>query len=178
MLLLLPLVKKEVGFISDKNTKLNFSEDTVLFDTVFTQVGSATRQLKIYNPYKKKLLVKRIWLAGGANSQFKLNIDGVPGNMATDIELMPNDSLYIFVEVTVNPLNVNSPMIVSDSVFFETNESIQDVDLVAWGQDAHYIRPNTYIAGLPPLNIIAKENENITWVNDEALCNLWLCGGR
>lgn len=159
--------KKEVGFISDKNTKLNFSEDTVLFDTVFTQVGSATRQLKIYNPYKKKLLVKRIWLAGGANSQFKLNIDGVPGNMATDIELMPNDSLYIFVEVTVNPLNVNSPMIVSDSVFFETNESIQDVDLVAWGQDAHYIRPNTYIAGLPPLNIIAKENENITWVNDK-----------
>ena len=159
--------KKEVGFFGDKNAKLNFSQDTVLFDTVFTQVGSSTKQLKIYNPYKKKLLVKRIWLAGGANSQFKLNIDGVPGNMATDIELMPNDSLYIFVEVTVNPLNVNSPMIVSDSIFFETNESIQDVDLVAWGQDAHYIRPNFYIAGLPPLNIIAKENESINWTNDK-----------
>lgn len=159
--------KKEVGFITDKNTKLKFSEDTVLFDTVFTQVGSATKQFKIYNPYKKKLLVKRIWLAGGANSQFKLNIDGIPGNTANDIELMPNDSLFIFVEVTVNPLNVNSPMIVSDSVFFETNESIQDIDLVAWGQDAHYIRPDTYIAGLPPLNIIAKENENITWTNDK-----------
>jgi hypothetical protein len=159
--------KKEVGFITDKNSKLKFSEDTVLFDTVFTQVGSATKQLKIYNPYKKKLLVKRIWLAGGNNSQFKLNIDGVPGNAANDIEIMPNDSLYIFAEVTVNPLNVNSPMIVSDSIFFETNESIQDVDLVAWGQDAHYIRPNTYIDGLPPLNIIARENENITWTNDK-----------
>jgi len=159
--------KKEVGFINEKNTKLQFSEDTVIFDTVFTQVGSATRQLKIYNPYKKKLLVKKIWLAGGANSQFKLNIDGVPGNSASDIELMPNDSLYIFAEVTINPLNVNSPMIVSDSIFFETNENIQDIDLVAWGQDAHYIRPNQYIQGLPPLNIIAKENENITWVNDK-----------
>ena len=152
---------------TDKNSKLNFSEDTVLFDTVFTQVGSATKQLKIYNPYKKKLLIKRIWLAGGANSQFKLNIDGVPGNSANDVEIMPNDSLYIFAEVTVNPLNVNSPLIVLDSIFFETNESIQDVDLVAWGQDAHYIRPNTYIEGLPPLNIIAKENENITWTNDK-----------
>jgi hypothetical protein len=67
--------KKEVGFILDNNAKLNFSEDTILFDTVFTQVGSATKQLKIYNPYKKKLLIKRIWLAGGAGSQFKLNID-------------------------------------------------------------------------------------------------------
>ena len=159
--------KKEVGFILDNNAKLNFSEDTILFDTVFTQVGSSTKQLKIYNPYKKKLLIKRIWLAGGAGSQFKLNIDGVPGNATNDVEIMPNDSLYIFVEVTVNPLNVNSPMIVSDSILFETNESIQDVDLVAWGQDAHYIRPNTYIAGLPPLNIIAKENENITWTNDK-----------
>jgi len=159
--------KKEVGFIKENNAKLNFSEDTVLFDTVFTQVGSSTKQLKIYNPYKKKLLVKRIWLAGGANSQFKLNIDGVPGSSATDIELMPNDSLYIFVEVFVNPLNINSPMIVSDSIFFETNESVQDVDLVAWGQDAHYIRPNTYINGLPPLNIVAKENESITWTNDK-----------
>jgi hypothetical protein len=159
--------KKEIGFITDKNSKLNFSEDTVLFDTVFTQVGSSTKQLKIYNPYKKKLLIKRIWLAGGAGSQFKLNIDGVPGNATSDVEIMPNDSLYIFVEVTVNPLNVNSPMIVSDSILFETNESIQDVDLVAWGQNAHYIRPNTYIAGLPPLNIIAKENENITWTNDK-----------
>lgn len=159
--------KKEVGFITDKNTKLNFSVDTVLFDTVFTQVGSATKQFKIYNPYKKKLLVKRIWLASGNNSQYKLNIDGVPGNTANDIELMPQDSLFIFVEVTINPLNVNSPLIVSDSIFFETNESVQDIDLVAWGQDAHYIRPNTYINGLPPLNIIAKENESITWTNDK-----------
>lgn len=159
--------KKEIGFITDSNTKLEFSEDTVLFDTVFTQVGSATKQFKIYNPYKKKLLVKRIWLAGGANSQFKLNIDGVPGNVATNIEIMPEDSLFIFAEVTINPLNVNAPMIVSDSIFFETNESVQDVDLVAWGQDAHYIRPNAYIKGLPPLNIIAKENENITWTNDK-----------
>jgi hypothetical protein len=159
--------KKEIGFISDKNSKLNFSEDTVLFDTVFTEVGSATKQFKIYNPYKKKLLIKKIWLARGTSSLFRLNIDGVPGNTAHDIELMPNDSLFIFVEVTINPLSVNTPMIVSDSIFFETNGNIQDVDLVAWGQDAHYIRPNTYIKGLPPLNIIAKENENIQWPNDK-----------
>ena len=108
--------RKEVGFITEKNTKLNFSTDTVIFDTVFTEVGSATRQLKIYNPYKKKLLVKKIWLAGGSSSQFRLNIDGIPGNTATDIEIMPEDSLFIFAEVTVNPLNVNSPMIVSDSI--------------------------------------------------------------
>jgi hypothetical protein len=159
--------RKEVGFITEKNTKLNFSTDTVIFDTVFTEVGSATRQLKIYNPYKKKLLVKKIWLAGGSSSQFRLNIDGIPGNTATDIEIMPEDSLFIFAEVTVNPLNVNSPMIVSDSILFETNDNIQHIDLVAWGQDAHYIRPNFYIKGFPPLNIVAKENKSVIWTNDK-----------
>ncbi|MCZ2249912.1 MAG: hypothetical protein LC111_14230 [Bacteroidia bacterium] len=159
--------KKEIGFTEESSSKLSFSTDTVIFDTVFTEVGSATQQFKIYNPYKKKLLVKKIWLAKGQNSLFRLNIDGVPGNTANNIELMPGDSLFVFVEVTINPLNSNTPMIVTDSVLFETNNNIQDIDLVAWGQDAHYIRPNTYINGLPPLNIIAKENENITWGNDK-----------
>ncbi len=148
-------------------TTLSFSEDTIIFDTVFTEVGSATRQLKVYNPYKKKLLIKRIWLAGGNNSQFKLNIDGKPANNLENIELMPHDSIFLFAEVTINPLNVNAPMIVKDSILFETNENIQDIDLVAWGQDAHYIRPDTYIKGLPPFRIVAAENQNITWTNDK-----------
>ena len=51
LLIIIASCKKEIGFITDKNSKLNFSEDTVLFDTVFTQVGSSTKQLKIYNPF-------------------------------------------------------------------------------------------------------------------------------
>jgi hypothetical protein len=159
--------RKEIPFLKDPAARLTFSEDTVIFDTVFSTIGSVTKQLKVYNNYSKRLKISRIMLAGGGNSQYRLNIDGVPGNMALDIELMPKDSLFIFIEVTVNPTLQNAPLIVADSILFEVNGNMQDVDLVAWGQDAHYIRPNTFIQGFPPLNIFCGVNETFTFTNDK-----------
>jgi hypothetical protein len=40
--------------------------------------------------------------------------------------------------VTIDPNKTNNPLIESDSIIFETNGSIQDVKLVAWGQDAYF----------------------------------------
>lgn len=124
------------------SAKLVFSGDTILFDTVFTTVGSTTKQLKIYNPYSQKIIVSSIRLAGGINSNFRLNIDGVPASEMSNVEIEPKDSIYIFVKVTVDPNNSNSPMVISDSILFETNGNIQQVQLVAWGQDAYYHTPN------------------------------------
>lgn len=129
---------KKDQFITDPNATLDFSADTILFDTVFTTVGSATKWLKIYNPHNQKLLINTIELANGSASLFRLNVDGIPGYSHSDIELPAGDSLYIFVEVTVDPLGVNTPMVVTDSIVFEVNGTIQDVDLVAWGQDAYF----------------------------------------
>ncbi|MDQ3191401.1 MAG: hypothetical protein M3Q58_07405, partial [Bacteroidota bacterium] len=126
--------------LTDPSAKLNFSMDTVLFDTVFTSIGSSTRQLKIYNNNNRNIIVSNIRLAGGTASQYRFNVDGIPGPAVQDLEVLANDSLFLFVEVTVDPLNVNSPLIIKDSILFETNGNLQDVDLVAWGQNAHYIR--------------------------------------
>jgi hypothetical protein len=149
--------------LTDTSVKLTFSADTVLFDTVFTTIGSSTRQLKVYNPYNRKVLVSSIRLASGENSLFRINVDGIPGPSVRDIEILAKDSIFIFVEVTVNPLSINSPLILNDSIFFEINGNSQDVDLVAWGQNAHYIRPTNYISGLPPFSII---NCDTTWTNN------------
>jgi hypothetical protein len=56
--------------------------------------------------------------------------------------------------------------VVSDSVIFETNGNIQDVNLVAWGQNANYILADTYIPGFPKFKIIAHEFEEVTWNSD------------
>jgi hypothetical protein len=159
--------KKDPALLKDRNANLKFSNDTVLFDTVFTRVGSVTKQLKVYNPFKQKVLISNIFLAGGNNSQFRLNIDGVPGNFASDVEIMPNDSLFIFVEVTVNPNNTNAPLVVSDSIMFDWNGKTQHVELVAWGQDAHYILANRYIPGFPAFRIIAGQDTSVRWTNDK-----------
>ncbi|MFC2111006.1 choice-of-anchor Q domain-containing protein [Bacteroidota bacterium] len=159
--------RKDSIITDDPSVKLSFSNDTIIFDTVFTTIGSTTQWLRVYNKENRKVNISSIRLAGGTNSNFRINIDGVSGVSASNVEIAPNDSMFIFVEVTVDPTNSNNPLIIQDSIVFTTNGNIQDVDLVAWGQDAHFIVADKYVQGLPPYKIVAKEGENITWQNDK-----------
>jgi hypothetical protein len=136
-LLFLSACKKD-EFDTNSGTKLEFSQDTILFDTVFTSVGSSTELFTVYNTSNKSVNISSIRLATGNSSQFRLNVDGMPGREFSNIEIGPDDSIFVFVEVTVDPNNQNSPLIVTDSILFETNGNLQDVDLVAWGQDAYF----------------------------------------
>jgi hypothetical protein len=58
---------------------LLFSEDTVIFDTVFTTIGSVTKQFKVYNPSSDEVTISSIALARGQQSKYRINVDGVPG---------------------------------------------------------------------------------------------------
>ncbi len=131
--------RKEAQFTTDGSAVLRFSTDTVLFDTVFTSVGSTTRRLQVFNPNKKAVKISDIRLAGGATSPYKLNIDGLPTDAVQDYELAGNDSMYIFVKVNINPTAVNMPFIVEDSILFTTNGNLQKVQLAAYGQNANFL---------------------------------------
>jgi hypothetical protein len=159
--------RKDEKITTDSSAKLDFSGDSVVFDTVFTTVGSTVAALLVYNPNDKKVIVSSIKLAGGEQSQFRLNIDGVPGNSATNIEISGKDSLFIFVEVTVDPNNALAPFLVLDSILFSTNGNIQDVKLVAYGQNAHYFKADTRIPGYPPFSIIPSVGNIAHWINDK-----------
>ncbi|MCH8331386.1 MAG: hypothetical protein IH946_08385, partial [Bacteroidetes bacterium] len=89
-------------FFTDASAVVEFSTDTLTFDTVFTDVGSITRWVKVYNIYPRSLEISRIELEGGNSSQFRINVDGISGTLAEKVVMAPNDSLYIFVEVTVD----------------------------------------------------------------------------
>lgn len=117
---------------------LEFSVDTVLFDTVFTTVGSTTKQLKIYNKSKQPVRVQKVTLMGGTSSPFRVNLDGISGTNFSDVMIPANDSLFMFVEVTLGENNVNDPMIIEDQIQFITNNVEQTVQLAAWGQDAYF----------------------------------------
>ena len=129
--------RKDV-FLTDSSVKLNFSEDTLTFDTVFTSIGSATRYFKIYNRENKKIKITDIKLAGGTDSHFRINVDGIVGIEAKDVEIAANDSMYIFAAVTVDPNNLANPFVIEDSILFNTNGNSQTVILNAWGQNAHF----------------------------------------
>ncbi|MBN2638030.1 MAG: hypothetical protein JXR65_02955 [Bacteroidales bacterium] len=152
---------------SDPSLKLNFSNDSVLFDTVFTSLGSATKQLMVYNPSREKVIISDIALAGGDQSPFRINIDGEPVPDKKNVELAGGDSLYIFAKVTIDPTNVNNPFVVEDSLLFQVNGNNQVVHLVAWGQNAHYIVADHDVSGYPPYKIVADSLQTTDWTNDK-----------
>ena len=125
--------------LTDSSAKLNFSEDTVLFDTVFASIGSTTQYLLVHNDHNRPIKISSIKLAGGNSSPFRMNVDGVAANSLNDIEIRAKDSLWIFIEVTIDPTSDLMPFIVTDSIIFEINGNIQDVDLVAYGSLLPYV---------------------------------------
>ena len=147
--------------VLDDNIKLLFSQSSITFDTVFTTLGSTTRYFTVYNPSEKDITVD-VYLAGGNTSSFSINVNGVAGNQQHDVLIPAKDSIFVFAKVTINPGNQNQPFLVCDQIIFKNSKIDQHVDLIAYGQDAHFI-----VAGSNGLNIVAHEYENITWTNDK-----------
>jgi len=127
-------------FVDDPADRLEFSTDTVFFDTVFTTVGSATQRFTVRNPHDQKIKISSIALAGGKDSDYRLNINGRSTSRLNNVKLEAKDSLFIFVEVTVDPTSTDQPLMVKDSVVFKREASTQDVKLIAWGQDVRLIK--------------------------------------
>ncbi len=129
-----------------QNAHLKISADTVFFDTLFTrqaQTGtypiSVTKLLSIKNP--SDFWVKaQIHLAGGNNSPFRINVDGLSGNKIDDLEIGPRDSVFLFVQCKLEANNELLPILVLDSLFARVGNQQSKLVLAAYGWDAHYIR--------------------------------------
>ena len=128
---------KKNNFITDANAKLQFSKDTVLFDTVFNGIGSAARYFIAYNPHNSPINISKIELEKGNSSKYRLNINGTPKNSIENIEIAAKDSIFIFVDVKID---TNTDDIVeNDQVVFTTNNNRQVVNLLAFGQNVHLL---------------------------------------
>jgi hypothetical protein len=119
---------------------LSFSADTVTFDTIFTDIGSTTKNLRVYNATSNSLVVSSITLAGGEKSGFSLNVNGEASNEAYNVEIPAHDSIFIFVEATLNKSGTPPLMMAEDSIVFRVSGREQKVRLLAWGQDYKLIR--------------------------------------
>ncbi len=120
----------------NQNAFLAFSVDTVLFDTVFSTVGSISKRLKVFNRSKNAINIASLSVAGGDASPYRIFVNGVQQVQASDQVILGGDSLLIVVQVTVDPGQQNLPFLVKDSLVFTTNANVQNVKLIAYGQDA------------------------------------------
>ena len=123
--------------------KLGFSQDTVYFDTVFTKLPGTnyprpiTKRMLVRNPLKESIKFN-VKIMGGNTSAYRMNIDGRTGRNIPEVEILPKDSAWLFVEATLEPNNLTQPALVRDSIEFERNGQVQYVQLAAYGWDAYY----------------------------------------
>jgi hypothetical protein len=144
---------KKDSFITSAYARLTITTDTLKYDTVFTTAGSITKSFKIINENNQKLRLSKVKLMGGAGSAYKMNVDGAATTEVNNLDIEANDSIYVFVSVTINPNASNLPFIVSDSILVNYNGNNRFVQLQAFGQNANFLS-NRVITG------------NVVWTNN------------
>lgn len=140
-------------FVFEPSTgDLKFSRDTIYLDTVFSNIGSSTYTLKVYNTSDKDIKIPTIQLGKGLTSKYRMTVDGMVGEnnrVFRNVELLAKDSLYIFIEVTTDVADANpTDFLYTDIIEFRhANGEIQDVDLVSLIQDAYFLYPKPFADG-------------------------------
>lgn len=131
--------RKDEHITIDVNAKITLSKDSILFDTIFTSIGSATKRIKLINENNDAVNISEIKLSGGALSSFGININGQNTAVKNNLVLNGHDSLNIFVKVTINPNAKDLTFLVQDSIIISSNGNRQAVRLLAYGQNAVFI---------------------------------------
>ena len=133
---------------------LEFSKDTVYLDTVFTNIGSSTYNLKVYNRSDDDIVIPTLRLGQGQSSNYRLNVDGltgegpIAGKEFENVELLANDSMYIFIETTIDIQDLVSSetqFLYTDAIEFDSGSNLQTVELVTLVKDAVFIYPQRFI---------------------------------
>lgn len=154
MVVLLAACRKN-EFTHSPEARVTTTVDSLHFDTVFTTTGSFTQAFKIVNNNDQGLRLSSVRLMGGTASPFRINVDGTAGPQVSDIEIRDNDSVYVFVTVSIDPTSADLPFVVQDSIEITYNGNRQVVQLDAWGQNARFYRAReltadaVWEAGLP-----------------------------
>ncbi len=139
---------------------LQFSKDTVFLDTIFTNIGSSTYSLKVYNRSGKDIEIPSIQLEDGVDSKYRLNVEGVAGNSFENISLYARDSLYIFIETTYDIAPANeSEFLYIDNLLFDSGANEQRIPLVTLVKDAIFLYPSTLANGSKESLLLGLDEE-------------------
>lgn len=111
---------------------LDFDATRITFDSLFTTFESPTERVWVFNRNRDHLLIDRIYLEKGDQSDFSIIVNGITGNGVEAYELPGDDSLQIMIEYT----STLRDQYTTDRIVFELNGTTQYVDLEAYVMDA------------------------------------------
>lgn len=123
----------EDGFDTSPSAQPRFSVEELDMGVQFADNPSPTSLLMVYNRNSKQINLSRVRLRDG--SLFRINVDGQSGREFTDVEIRPNDSIYVFVECTLPPTPTSDPLEMEDWLDVETNGVTRSVRIYALAQN-------------------------------------------
>ena len=131
---------EDADFSSSPSLRLEFSCDTVSFDTLFTQVMSPTAKFVVRNRNENSLRISSVQLCGGGESPFSVLVDGQYGTMMHDLEIRAKDSIYVLASVNIDRNGEDIPLMVKDSLLFTLESGVQQsLLLLAYGRDVTFL---------------------------------------
>lgn len=139
---------------------LSFSKDTVFLDTIFSNISSPTYSLKVYNKSANDLQIPFITLAKGVNSHYRINVAGQAGITFENIPIRAKDSMFIFIETTVDVSENNSrEFLATDAILFDRGSHQQEVSLVTLVKDAIFLYPLKNSLGIRETVVLNSTDE-------------------
>lgn len=125
----------EDGFTTASSDQPSFSSDTIDLGDTYTLNPTPTKRFTVYNRHSKMLNISTIALRDDADNLFRLNVDGISGREFHNVEIRPNDSIFVFVEATLPENNLDEPVTVNRILDFITNGVTRSVTISLTGQD-------------------------------------------
>lgn len=124
-----------------------FSTDTVRMGSLLTLGPSPTSRFIVYNRHDKIMNISDIAFRDDDAGQFRINVDGMSGRRFSNVEVRPNDSIFVFVEATLAENGKNVPVDVLAHIDFRVNGVTSSMPVKAQGQDVTRLKGNTRFAG-------------------------------
>lgn len=146
MVWLMAACQDDDSFTTSPSNLLTFSTDTVKLDTLFSNVPSAAKTLWAFNRSGDGLRCTSIRLERGAQSGFRVNVDGIylgeDNDYSTnEVEVRNKDSIRVFIEATLPTASIATPEEQSDNLIFTLESGVeQRVNLNAWAWNARLLR--------------------------------------
>ena len=135
------------SFSDNPNYRLEFSQDTVAFDTLVSTIPSSTKTLYAFNNNGNGMRISTIRLEGGASSKFRVNVDGrfLADGAWHDFEVLKHDSLIIRIEMTPPEVGTNEPLYFEDKLHFVLENGVQQTVVLSGGSVDAYIKKGLII---------------------------------
>lgn len=123
------------SFTTSPSDILSFGSDSLRLGPVYTGELSPTAKMTVHNRASKMLSVQSISIEGADAQYVNLNVDGLSGREFNNVEIRPNDSIFVMMNARLPENGSDAPRDLDARLVFITNGVRQTLPVSAKAQD-------------------------------------------